>query len=337
MGKSLFDDLISADKPVNVFEQEEETTDQEETVDESTDAIDESENTDGEDHNEESIEIDDRVKALYDILVDSNIIGDIDDFKPTVDNFQNLVDQLPEHFFMRAVSGLPEHLQVLLEYGLNNPESSPEDLNEFFVNYLAPSEIQEPETDDEAIDFLKPILLQNKLFTSESKVDKYLEDLLEEGTLLDKAIEVYNEYESNRNAEMQEQLEQVKIARQQEQQQQQEYYEQLYDTVDSLDWDKDRKSIVLNNLMPNEVQRKNQLIMQSPKAVVQLADIYSYFNEEKGEFEFDNFGIRKVSNKLQSQKDKIQKDKISSHLSNIKTGQRGTSDGSFWSSFKPSK
>lgn len=335
MSKSLFDDLIGVDQPVPQDAEEVQDESTEETVDTDTDATDESENTDSADQNEDT-EIDDRVKVLYDILVESDAIGEIDDFKPTVENFEALVDQLPEHFFMKAVATLPEPVQVLLEYGMNNPNVTVDDLGEFFVNYIAPSEVAEPTTDDEAIDFLKPILRQNKLFTSEAKIDKYLEDLLEEGVLLDKAKEVYSEFEENRMAEMQEQLEQVTLARQQEEEQQRAYYEELYDTVQALEWDKERKNIVLDNLRPDEVQRKNQLIMQSPKAVAQLADIYSYFNEQKGEFDFSNFGIRKVSKKLETQKESIQKDKISSHLSNLKTGQRGTSE-SFWSSFKPSK
>lgn len=333
MSKSLFDDLIGVDEPVNVDTDNNDVQEEEETVD--TDTNEESEETDSADQNEVK-EVDDRVKVLYDILVDSNVIGEIEDFEPTVENFEALVEQLPEHFFMQAVSNLPEPVQVLLEYGMNNPNLTAEDLGEFFSNYIAPSGYSEPETDDEAIDFLKPILLQNKLFTSEKKVDKYLEDLLEDDMLLDKAKEVFNEYEQNRLAAMQEQIEQVKYAKEQEAEQQRIFYENLYDTVQSLEWDRDKKNEVLNNLQPSEVQRKNAMIMQSPKAVVQLADIYSYFNEETGEFEFENFGIRKLSKKLDSQKNNMQKDKISSHLSNLKSGQKGTGE-SFWSSFKPTK
>lgn len=334
MSKSLFDDLIGVNDPVETLEDQQDSTPVEE-IEEDTNTTQESEETDS--ANQGEVEVDDRVKVLYDILVDSNVIGDIEDFEPTVENFEALVEQLPEHFFMQAVSNLPEPVQVLLEYGMNNPDLTAEDLGQFFVNYLAPSEFQEPETDDEAIDFLKPILRSNKLFTSEAKVDKYLEDLLDEGTLLDKAKEVYNEYEQNRVAEMQEQMEQAKAVKQQQEEQQRMFYEQLYDTVENLDWDKEKKKEVLNNLHPGEVQRKNSIIMQSPKAIVQLADIYSYFNEATGEFDFSEFGIRKLSKKLDSQKQSMQKDKISSHLSNLKSGQNAKSNESFWSSFKPTK
>ena len=320
MSKSLFDDLIGENEPLPVEQEVEETPVKEEETEETG--------------SDEDYQVDDRVKVLYDILVDTNVIDSVEGFQPTVEHFEELVESLPEHFFMQAVSNLPEHLQVLLEYGMNNPQASISDMSEFFSRYVEPAEYAEPDTDEEAMDYLKPILMENKLFPTEAKVDKYLQELLEEGILLDKAKELFNEYQESRAAEMQEQIEQVKLAKEQAVEQQKEYYAQLYDTVQELDWDKDRKNVILDNLRPDEVQRKNSLIMQSPKAVVQLADIYSYFDEEKGEFDFSQFGIRKMSKKLEEQKTKIQGDKISSHLSNLKTGQQGSS-GSFWSSFKP--
>lgn len=325
MSKSLFDDLISVDEPVKVLE---------DTVDETpVDTIPDTDPTPPSEE-EEEVEVDERVNVLYDILVDTGTIDKVEGFVPTVESFEELVEQLPEHFFMKAVSALPEHVQALVEYGFNNPEATVDDLAGFFNAYIEPTSIEEPVTDDDAYAYLKPILMENKLFASEAKVTKYLDELLDEGLLLDKAKELYAEQEQLRQQEMQEQLEQVRLAKEQAKEQQVAYYSELYDTVQSLEWEDQRKNSVLNNLRPEEVQRKNALIMQSPKAVVQLADIYTYFDESKGEFDFSEFGIRKLSKKLEGQKEKIQNDRVSSHLSKLKPGQQGSSE-SFWSSFKP--
>lgn len=325
MSKSLFDDLISVDEPIKVLEDTVEVT-TEDTIPDNDSTLPSK--------GEEEVEVDERVNVLYDILVDTGTIDKIEGFVPTVESFEELVEQLPEHFFMQAVSALPEHVQALVEYGFNNPEATVEDLSKFFSAYIEPVTIEEPSTDDDAYAYLKPILMDNKLFPNEAKVDKYLEELLDEGLLLDKAKELYNEQAKLRQEEMQEQLNEVRLAKEQAKEQQVAYYSELYDTVQSLDWEDKRKNSVLDNLRPEEVQRKNALIMQSPKAVVQLADIYTYFDEATGEFDFSNFGIRKLSKQLEGQKEKIQSDKVSSHLSKLKPGQQGSNE-SFWSSFKP--
>jgi len=322
--KSLFEDLVSFDEPVNL---EEPTEGKDPEIQEpNEEPVDESEST--------NVEEDDRVKVLYYIMVDSNIIEADEEFKPTVENFEELVSVLPEHFLAQAVSKLPDFVQDIIQLGFENPSLSVDDISKFFETYhVAQERLVEPTTDDEAYDFLKPVLLQTKLFPTEAKAEKYLDDLMEEGMLLDKAKEVYQERLEELDKLKQEELAQVSAMRKQAEEQQRAFYETLFDTVEDLDWESSRKKTVLDNLHPDEVQRKNQLIAQSPKALVQLADIYSYFNEDKGEFDFSDFGIRKVSKKLREEKDSIERDKVSSHLSKLKTNPKDPG-GSFWASFK---
>lgn len=319
--KSLFEDLLGVDEPVNLeVPEEKEVTedDPQETTEDSP----------------EEVEADDRVKVLYDILVESNIIPEDEEFQPTVENFESLVSELPEQMFMQAVSTLPDFAQELLQLSLQKPDITIQDFAEFFdTYYVRPSSIEAPTTDDEAYEFLKPLIMQTKLFPTEEKATRYLDDLLQDGLLLEKAQEVYNDQQQLVQQERNEQLELVRQQKLQEEQQRVQFYEELYETVQSLDWDKSRKQAVLENLRPDEAARKNDLISKSPKALAQLADIYSYFDEAKGEFDFSELGIRKVSQKVKSSKDNIERDKISSHLSKIKTNPKDPG-GSFWSSFK---
>jgi len=323
--KSLFEDLIGFDEPVNLEEPVEkevieDTSEEQPTEDVAEDVVEE--------------EVDDRVKVLYDILVESNIIPEDEEFQPTVENFETLVADLPEQMFAQAVSTLPDFAQELLQLSFQKPDLSIQDFAEFFdTYYLRPSSIEAPTTDDEAYEFLKPLIMQTKLFPTEEKATRYLDDLLQDGLLLEKAQEVYNDQQQLVQQEKQEQLELVRQQKLQEEQQRVQFYEQLYDTVQSLDWDQARKQAVLENLKPDEAARKNDLISKSPKALAQLADIYSYFDEAKGEFDFSELGIRKVSQQVKATKDNIERDKISSHLSKIKTNPKDPG-GSFWSSFK---
>lgn len=324
--KSLFDDLLSFDEPVNLEEPVDKGVTEEEPNEDTPEEVEASTN--------DEVEEDERVKVLYDILVDSNIIPEDEEFQPTVENFESLVSELPEQMFMQAVSTLPDFAQELLQLSLQKPDISVQDFAEFFDNYyLRPSSLSQPTTDDEAYEFLKPVIMQTKLFPTEERATRYLDDLLQDGLLLEKAQEVYNEHMQAIEQEKQEQLEQVRLQKQQSEQERVQFYEQLYDTVQSLDWDPSRKEAVLENLKPEEAMRKNDLISRSPKALAQLADIYSYFDESKGEFDFSELGIRKVSKQLKSTKENIERDKISSHLSKIKTNPKDPG-GSFWASFK---
>lgn len=324
--KSLFEDLLGVDEPVNL----EEPVDKEVTEDDTSKTVEDT----VEEETPEDVEVDDRVKVLYDILVESNIIPEDEEFLPTVENFESLVSELPEQMFMQAVSTLPDFAQELLQLSLQKPDITIQDFAEFFdTYYVRPSSIEAPTTDDEAYEFLKPLIMQTKLFPTEEKATRYLDDLLQDGLLLEKAQEVYNDQQQLVQQERNEQLELVRQQKLQEEQQRVQFYEELYETVQSLDWDKSRKQAVLENLRPDEAARKNDLISKSPKALAQLADIYSYFDEAKGEFDFSELGIRKVSQKVKSSKDNIERDKISSHLSKIKTNPKDPG-GSFWSSFK---
>lgn len=324
--KSLFDDLLSFDEPVNLEEPVDKGVTEEEAVEDTPEEVEAS--------TDDEVEEDERVKVLYDILVDSNIIAEDEEFQPTVENFESLVSELPEQMFLQAVSTLPDFAQELLQLSLQKPDISVQDFAEFFENYyLRPSALSQPTTDDEAYEFLKPVIMQTKLFPTEEKATRYLDDLLQDGLLLEKAQEVYNEHMQAIEQERQEQLEQVRLQKQQSEQERVQFYEQLYDTVQSFDWDPSRKEAVLENLRPEEAMRKNDLISRSPKALAQLADIYSYFDESKGEFDFSELGIRKVSKQLKSTKENIERDKISSHLSKIKTNPKDPG-GSFWASFK---
>jgi hypothetical protein len=86
---------------------------------------------------------------------------------------------------------------------------------------------------------------------------------------------------------------------------------------------------------PNEVVRKNELISKSPMALIQLADIYSRFDEKTGQFDMTDYEMKLESAKTNEKKDKIIKTKLESSLSRIKGNPSQTSEtpGSFFSQF----
>ena len=111
--KSLFDDLVSFDEPINLEADEQVETDRDENIDNSDIQTDEVEDRE-EDTNEtdESVsednseETDDRVEALYELLIENRVIAKQKDFKPTLDNLQGVLENLPEQYFLKAAEAL---------------------------------------------------------------------------------------------------------------------------------------------------------------------------------------------------------------------------------------
>lgn len=317
---SLFDDLIPYDDPTPQDDNLDVEVPTEDEVEETSEAQDEA--------------IDDRADALYNYLVESSMISAREDFKPTTENMTEILDSLPEELFTTALSSVHEHAQDLLDYSFRlGPNATIENLKKFFDAYVAPEELV-IDTEEDAYNFLKEELKSSKVFRSEEKLIKYLEDLQEDDTLLETAKEKLEEKQAvlaeARKAEI-EQAKQVKLEQEQESKQ---FYQNIYETVDKLSWDKSRKSVVLKNIEPKEVSRKNQLILKSPMALVQLADIYSRFDEKTGQFDLTGYEMKTDSKATNAKKDELIKNKLESSLSKIRANGKGNeSSGSFFSQF----
>lgn len=278
---------------------------------------------------------DDRVAAVYQYLVESGFVTELEDFKATPENLEPILDSLPETLFTAALSGVHEDAQDLLDYSFKlGPDASVEKLKEFFDAYIAPAAL-EIETEEDAYNFLKEELKQTKVFRTETQLLKYLEDLQDSDELLDTAKEKLAEkkqaLEDSRKAE----IEAVKQAEIERENQSRQFYQNIYNTVDELNWDNKRKQVVLKNIEPKEVARKNELIMKSPMALVQLADLYSRFDEKTGQFDLTGFEMKTDSKKTQARKDELIKSKLESSLSKIRSQGKNSGDSSsgFFSQF----
>ena len=317
---SLFDDLIPYDDPTP----QDDNLEVDEVPTEETEDVSQAEDED----------IDDRADALYNYLVESSMISAREGFRPTTENMTEILDSLPEELFTTALSSVHENAQDLLDYSFRlGPDATIENLKKFFDSYVAPAELV-IETEEDAYNFLKEELKQSKVFRSEDKLIKYLEDLQDDDTLLETAKEKLEEKQAVIAEARKAEIEQVKQAKLEQEQQSKQFYQNIYETVDGLSWDKSRKAVVLKNIEPKEVSRKNQLILKSPMALVQLADIYSRFDEKTGQFDLTNFEMKTDSKATNAKKDELIKNKLESSLNKIRASGKGNeSSGSFFSQF----
>lgn len=336
--KSLFDDLISVDEPIptnpllnevddkpapDPDEGEEDNTEEETGNNPPADP--------GEEGGEEA---DDRAIALFNFLKEEELV-DATEFSGKPSDLVDILDSLPETMFYRAVESLPQDAQELLNYAFQLGEKADfAALKTFFDKYVEqPVQI---DTDEQAESFLKNELKNNRLFKTEEKINKYIDDLIEKGELLATAKELDAEKQVTKDTARAAEMAAAEAARKQARVEAENFYKTLYEEVQNQPWQDSRKNTVLDNLIPEKVSAVNQLIMASPKAMIQLADIYSRFDSKRGEFDLTDLAIKADTKKVQEKKDSLVKDRASSVLSGItgKGGKAPKGGQSFWTHFE---
>lgn len=301
--ESLFDQLIPFDEPQELEEETtvEETTDEEEV-----------------EQTETSEDADDRVLAIYSYLTESNFIDEKEGFKGKPEELEEILEQLPTTLFDSALQEVHTDGQDLLNYAFKlGKDASIEKLKAFFDTYINQDSFN-IEEEEGAYEYLKSRLSQTGLFKTEAKLIKHLEDLQEDDELIETAKELRQKEEAELATAKKAELERIEAEKQNAIKETQAFYNTITEQVKTLNWDNTRKSQVLKNINPNEVARKNQLIVKSPMALIQLADIYSRFDEKTGIFDLTDYELKLDSKETKTKKDQIIKSKLESSLAKIK-------------------
>lgn len=262
-------------------------------------------------------------KIFYDFVVDNGILPPIDNFDGNIETLKSELEDLPVKSFERAVQSLPELSQAVVNYVFSKEINSVEDFNEFLNTMVKPAygEIDFDDVDD-ARDYLRNKYSKMGIYANDDDLEESLDLLEEKGTL----VRTAKSLAEKDNAQVRESLNrEIEVEKQNKlllQKQQQEYAQKLNqginDTLNELPWQETRKREALANLAPDTINRKNELIRQSPRAIVQLADIYSYFNEKTGEFDFSKLIDAKAESKANVRtKDNYQRDKFSSAVAGL--------------------
>lgn len=350
-GKSLFKDhLVSFDEfpaghdtpQVPPDDDDDDTGDddpEEGQDDDPADPPDKGEGDDADDDGEGDDEPeDDQAKGFYEYLTSKGLIEAQEGFKPTVKNLEQLLDSLPEQYFIEAVSGVHNDAQQLLQYAFHLGENaSIAELTKFFDQYMRQDAPANLEDEQEAYNYLQRELKSNKAFPTEAKLTSYLDSLLDDGSLIPTAKQMEAERDQLRTQQRAAAVQQAAEEAKKAEEEMKAYYSNLYEMVQKQPWEKDRKEAVLKNLDPAEAGRKNQLISQSPEALLQLADVFSRFDEKTGKFDLSDFGVKKKDKEAKAAKAALEKDGLRSILDKVTTGQKDNKSGksgSFWTDFR---
>lgn len=320
-GSSIFDDLVDVvtDQPMEDIQIEE--TDTPEEVVEIPEEVEE----------EQEIEVEDEnVMSFYEYLKDNSLIDEIEGFTGSPEQLQEHLNKMPETYLNAAISTLHPDSQALFDYVVAlGDKADKNELQKFFDSYL---NVEEVDLTDEAVayNYLEEKLKTKTEFKNPARLIAYLDSLAEDGTLTELASEIKAEEDSAKEEAKKKEVESLKEAKAKQEQAQVQFFNNIKSELDSYDWKDAKKKEILKNLDPNVATRKNQLIAASPKALIQLADIYARFNEKTGEFDLSDFEIKAASKKVQADKEQKQKDKLTSYLNkSVKTKGTATKEGFF--------
>lgn len=321
---SLFESFVPFD------EQEEEET----TVTEVTETTEDQEDQDTQE--EEQPDVDDRVLAIYSYLTESNLIDVKENFQGKPEELEEILQTLPETMFSAALDNVHTDAQDLIDYAFRlGKDANLENLKKFFDSFVGQPQY-DLNDEEQAYDYLKQAYAKSKVFKTEDKLNRYLNELLEDGELIDTAKEIKSKEDAQLAEAKKAELDRIKTEQEAAKEQLREFYTNIQTTVDGLNWSKDRKRAVLKNMEPNEVNVKNEAIRKSPMALIQLADIYSRFNPQTGMFDLTDYEMKIDSKKAEKKREDIYKTKLESSLSKIRksTGKdSGTESSGFFSQF----
>lgn len=257
-------------------------------------------------------------EVYYGFLKETAPISEIEG-EVTVEKLREVQDTLPEAFFMQAVKSLHPDAQELLSLAFNlGNEATSEKLGDFFNKYNKGG--IDPENITNHREFLYNEYVRQGVFQSEDDLNNFLDDLEDKSKLESYSKTLASKKIEERKEQKNKELAAQEAVRKEKEREQKEFANKIKEQLDTTGWTDARKDVVLTHLNAEKFQSINQQVRKSPKAIVQLADVYSYFDEKTGEFDFSKLVSAKAESiKALGVKKNISKDKFSTSLSRIGT------------------
>lgn len=272
---------------------------------------------------EEDISESSPTRVFYDFVTENGILDEIENFDGSVETLKEHLEQLPFKSFKRAVESLPEFAQQIVNYAFSKEVSSVEEFKQFMEEVVIPATNQVVINNvEDARKYLETKYKDMGIYASEDDLLESLDLLEEKGTLIKTATSLADKDNAANKQALALKVkaeEEAKLERENKAKEQSlKLSKSIENTFKELNWQPARQQAVLENLQADVVNRKNELIRNSPKAIIQLADIYSYFDETKGEFDFSKLlDVKAQSKQNTAIKERMQKDKFSSAIAGL--------------------
>lgn len=271
--------------------------------------ITDDENTDDKNTDDEPITEDNRLATMfYQELIKEQVVEPLedkeeyswDDVSTAINSYKT---DLPNTIRQEIVEVLPEEVQTLIDYALNKGNLTKEDFRNFYETYLEDLSVADIQTEEQAKSFLRKEYSKN---FRPSQVEVMIDALEDENALLEEVKKIQPKAAKVLDSTKQTRLEQEQVQKQ--------FVNNLYEELNNTGWTSSKIRNIKNDLVTGKTNQILNNVRSSPKAVVQLANFASFYNTEKGEFDFDSFIKKSKSGEVKDLKDKINEDLFNAAL-----------------------
>ena len=255
---------------------------------------------------EESEDVDPQAKGIYQTMVDKNYIEENEDFKGTWEEVDAIFNDLPEKVAVSLVNSLPDFAQNLIDFTFTKgADLTKEDL----VNFAKAMDNPAVEMNIDTVENQRTVVAKMLKEIGESDEDiPDILDLYEDKGKLEAKAKAYKEAKAKAKASQEEELlNKAKVSKVERKQKFDEFVNGVTGFLKESGWSKNKQKEVYNEIFNKEMNRKSKIVQNHPKALAQLADFMTYFDEKTGEFDLTNFKKAGASKAVKKVKDTIAK------------------------------
>ena len=258
----------------------------------------------------QDIVADPKAIAYYDELKKRGYVSEENEFKGTWEELDEYFDTLPQQVLNSVVETMPDISKDVMKFiATAGNNITKDEMKNFFKTYFEDQESKELliETNDDARMFLaehyKTLGMKDKAITAA------LDQLEDDQELLDEAKEIAQKKTSESKTQklIQEKESQNKELLESSRERARLIQEELQQTG----WKKEKLERV-STILSKEFNSRLSDIVNSPKALIQLADFLDMFNSKEKQFDLTSYKNQNLSTAAKSLKDKLEKEVFSS-------------------------
>lgn len=271
---------------------------------------------------ESQVEKDPAAQVLYDLLIEKGWIDSSDEFDGTLDFIDAQIDTLPARLLKGTLDELDPNKRKLMEFIVSAPDADLNELREFYKTYLQEQEPVDVKSLDAARAFLESELASKGLKAKAIQVQ--LDEWEEENMLIQEAESLLAKKENKTDKILSDKRDSLK----QKEDERRMFVSAVQKHLMETKWKQERINKVKNTLPKVNDIVKN--ILSNPEALVQFADLLTYFNGKSFDLtHLEQQNESKVANKL---KDIIAKNGFNQSTSGA-SGEKGNIED-FFKNFK---
>lgn len=287
------------------------------------------------DENQEEETVEQEVEAVgyYNTLVDKGFIEKSDDFKGTFDSLGEAIEKsalsiaAKSEEVMSSVAeaiytNAPDTLKKVLEFSFLKPDATKQELKDFVDAFVSEIPVvQEVKTNEDARKYLETTYSKTMNRVAVRAALDALEDesetaLVEEAN---KQIGFHNADVKAKNSDKAEAiLNETKRAKKEREEADLAFANSIYDEIKATDWQDKRKKTLTGFVSSGKANEVIKAASQKPKAFLQLADLATYYDPVKGEFDISAYVKQASTKAVEEMKNNAIKDNFKS------TGGKGT-------------